>query len=155
MTSDAISQYWQAYLDTLPPDAAHHQAMYTAEAFGDNPALADELGTLIVQGVKTATCSALWEWEFDGETPMQPGRISIVLDGAGQPLCIIETIEVAVRAFKEVDAAFASEEGEGDRSLAYWRDAHRRFFGRVLPRIGRAFSEDMSLVCQRFRLLYP
>jgi uncharacterized protein YhfF len=47
-----------------------------------------------------------------------------------------------------VGAAFAYEEGEGDRSLRYWREAHRNYFGRM----GR-FSEDMMLMCERFRLV--
>ena len=41
--------------------------------------------------------------------------------GAAQPRCVIETTEVTYRRFDDVDAAFAYEEGEGDRSLAYWR----------------------------------
>lgn len=155
MTTNAIAQFWQAYLDTLPPDAPHRQRSYVAEAFGDNPALADELGALIRRGIKTATCSALWEWEAEGTPIPQTGLISIVLDGAGQPLCLIETIEVTVRAYRAVDAAFAAAEGEGDRSLAYWRAAHWRFFSRTLAKIGREPTEDMPLVCERFRLLYP
>lgn len=155
MTTDAIVQFWQAYLDTLPPDSSHRQSSYVAEAFGDHPALADELGALIGRGIKTATCSALWEWEAEGTPLPQPGLITIVLDGAGQPLCLIETTEVTVRAYREVDAAFAAAEGEGDRSLAYWRAAHWRYFSRVLPKIGREPTEDMDLVCERFRLLSP
>jgi uncharacterized protein YhfF len=61
---------------------------------------------------------------------------------------VIETLEVSYRRYNEVDAAFAYEEGEGDRSLRYWREAHRSYFGRM----GR-FSEDMMLMCERFRLV--
>jgi uncharacterized protein YhfF len=71
-----------------------------------------------------------------------------VLDGRGEPRCVIETTEVTYRRFNEVDASFARDEGEGDRSLAYWRDAHRAYFGRL----GR-LSEDMKLMCERFRLV--
>lgn len=94
------------------------------------------------------------EYEAEGETPTRPGEKSIVLDGGGNPLCIIETAEVTVRRFDEVDEEFAREEGEGDLSLEYWRGAHRRFFGRTLPNIGRSFAEDMPLVCERFRVVY-
>jgi uncharacterized protein YhfF len=155
MSADPIEAYWQAYLETLPPDAPQPQARYVAEAMGDNPRLANELGLLIRQGLKTATCSALWEWEAEGNPIPEPGLITIILDGDGQPMCIIETTEVRVRAYNEVDASFAAEEGEGDRSLAYWRAAHWRFFSRTLPKIGRAPAEEMPLVCERFRLLYP
>jgi len=47
-----------------------------------------------------------------------------------------------------VDAAFAHDEGEGDRSLAFWRSAHRAYF----TRLGQ-FAEDMPLCCERFRVV--
>ncbi len=112
-------------------------------AFGDGPALADELLDLVIKGVKTATCST-----EDEPNTSTPGERWIVRDGRGEPRCVIESVEVAYRRYNEVDAAFAHEEGEGDRSLAYWREAHRRYFGRQ----GK-FSEDMMLMCERFRLV--
>jgi uncharacterized protein YhfF len=127
---------------------------YIAEGWGDSPRLADELGTLIVNGVKTATCSALWEYEAEGSSLPEVGLKTIVLDGDGDPLCIVETTEVEVRPYDEVDARFAYEEGEGDRSLEFWRDAHWRFFSRTLPTIGRVPTADMPLVCERFRVIY-
>jgi uncharacterized protein YhfF len=48
---------------------------------------------------------------------------------------------------------FAYDEGEGDRSLAYWREAHRTFFGRQRFE-HRTFAEGMPLVCKRFRLVF-
>jgi len=112
-------------------------------AFGDGPDLADELLELVLKGVKTATCST-----EDEPNISKPGERWIVLDGRGDPRCVIETTEVTFRRFGDVDAAFAHDEGEGDRSLAYWRSAHRNYFGRL----GK-FSEDMMLMCERFRLV--
>ena len=112
-------------------------------AFGDGPELADELLELVLRGLKTATCST-----EDEPNTSTPGERWIVLDGSGERRCVIETTEVTYRRYNEVDAAFAYEEGEGDRSLAYWREAHRQYFGRQ----GR-FSEDMMLMCERFRLV--
>ena len=112
-------------------------------AFGDGRELADELLDLVLRGVKTATCST-----EDEPNTSTPGERWIVLDGRGTPRCMIESTEVTYRRYSEVDAAFAHDEGEGDRSLAYWRDAHRRYFGRQ----GK-FSEDMMLMCERFRLV--
>jgi uncharacterized protein YhfF len=112
-------------------------------AFGDRPALADELLDLVIRGVKTATCST-----EDEPNTSTPGQCWIVLDGRGKPRCVIESTEVTYRRFGEVDATFAFEEGEGDRSLDYWRNAHRIYFGRQ----GK-FREDMMLMCERFRLV--
>ena len=154
MTKETIENYWEQFLAGLPPDAPYRAKTYVAEGWGDGPTLADELGTLILQGIKTATCSALWEWEAEGNPIPQPGLITVVLNGRGEPLCIVETVEVSIRKYNEVDADFAREEGEGDLSLNYWSAAHRIFFSRVLPKFGKEFSEEMPLVCERFKVIY-
>ena len=154
MDSDRIETFWQSYLDTLPEDSPMRDEEYLAEAWGDSPQLADELGALIAAGTKTATCSALWEYEAEGSPLPEPGSKTIVLDGDSDPLCIVETIEVEVRPYNEVDARFAYEEGEGDCSLEYWREAHWRFFSRTLPSIGKEPTADMPLVCERFHVVY-
>jgi len=149
-----IETYWQTFLATLPSDSPYRSRAYIAESFGDTPDLADELGALVLEGIKTGTCSALWEWEAEGKAIPAPGFICIMLDGAEKPICIIETIEVAIRCFDEVDELFAGSEGEGDLSLAFWRQAHENFFKRTLPVIGRQFSRSMPLVCETFRVIY-
>lgn len=154
MTQETVEAYWRSFLSTLPRNSPYHMKNYIAEGWGDSPALADELGTLIVQGIKTATCSAVWEWEAEGNPTPQPGLLTIALDGCGEPLCIVETVEVTVRKYNQVDADFARQEGEGDFSLNYWREAHKNYFSRVLRKIGKDFSEDMPLVCERFRMIY-
>jgi uncharacterized protein YhfF len=154
MKNDKIEAYWQKFLSTLPDDSPYHTKSYIAEGWGDGPKMADELGTLIVDGTKTATCSSLWEWEAEGESPPEVGTVTIVLDGRGEPIGIVETAEVTIRKYNEVDADFAREEGEGDLSLGYWREAHKTVFSQTLPKIGKEFSEDMPLVCERFRLTY-
>jgi uncharacterized protein YhfF len=61
---------------------------------------------------------------------------------------VIETTGIATKRFDEVDAQFAHDEGEGDQSYAYWREAHEEYFTRQ----GR-FSADMLVVCERFRVI--
>ena len=154
MTENIVA-YWKKFLSTLPSDSPYRSKTFIAEDWGDSPEMADELGALIAQGVKTATCSALWEWESEGNPIPEEGYITIALDGRGEPLCVVETIEISTHKYNEVDANFAREEGEGDLSLNYWRDAYRNYFSRVLLKIGKEFSEDMPLVCERFRVIYP
>lgn len=147
--------FWQAYVSRLPQDHPHrYRAKPPAWAFGNSPEMADELGSLVQAQVKTATCSMLWEYDFDGEPLPEVGDLSIILDGSERPLCLIETVEVEIRPYNEVDERFASDEGEGDRSLNYWRQAHWNFFSKVCARLGRTPAENMPLVCERFRLLY-
>jgi uncharacterized protein YhfF len=112
-------------------------------SFGDSPALADELAELVLAGLKRATC-----WAASEGLLTQIGKRMVMLDGSGQPLAILETVELVQRRFSEVDAAFAYDEGEGDRSLAFWQRAHREYFGRR-----GQFTEDMLLYCVRFRVV--
>ena len=149
-----VRAYWDQFYASLPADSPYRSRSVDAEGWGDSPELADELGGLIADGTKTATCSAMWEWDFDGETWPEPGHLTMVLDGKGQPLCVIEVTEMAIKPFNQVDPQFAYEEGEGDRSLQYWRAAHRGFFERAMHKIGRDFAEDIPLVCERFKVVY-
>lgn len=135
-------------------DASSSDESYEAHQFGDSSNLADELSSLILKGSKTATCSALWEWEAEGTQLPEIGTKTIVLDGNGNPTCIIETTEIIICSFNEVNAQFAYEEGENDRSLESWRKEHWQYFSRVLPEIGQEPTPEMLLVCERFRVVY-
>jgi uncharacterized protein YhfF len=153
MANLQIEQYWKAYLATLPDDIAADE-IYSVDQFGDSPQLMDELTTLVLAGTKTATCSALWEWEAEGRDLPKVGTKSIVLDSNHQPVCILETTEITIRPFNEVDAQFAYDEGEDDRSLESWRREHWKYFSRVLPKINKVPTIEMPLVCERFRVIY-
>lgn len=154
MIESALGKYWSDFLATLPADSPYRTKTYTAEGFGDHSQLADELGQLVLSGIKTGTCAAVWDYEFEGQPFQKVGDVWIVLDGKGDPMCITETTEVTFRRYNEVDEEFARSEGEGDLSLRYWREAHKNFFSRILPKFGKAFTEDMPLVCERFKVIY-
>ena len=131
---------------TVPPPAW---------AFGDNPALADELLHLVLEGSKRATTSYLFEYERDGDPVPKPGDLSILLDGAGRPRALIRTTDVDVLPFREVTSEQAAAEGEGDRSLATWRRDHEAVFRRSYETPGVEFSDDLMVVFERFELLHP
>ena len=112
-------------------------------AFGDSPALADELLALVLSGVKTATC-----WSDREIVETCPGKRMVACDGAGTPRAVIETVSLEPRAFDAVDAAFARQEGEGDLSLEAWRAAHEAYFER-----NGGFDPKMMLWLEVFRVV--
>jgi uncharacterized protein YhfF len=126
---------------------------YSAWAFGadDTPALADDLARLVLTGRKTATSGLLDEPGNDDAAQPAVGDHSVILDAAGRPVCIIRTTAVEIRRFGDVDAEFAAAEGEGDRSLSYWRDAHIAFFGAI----GVQVDDETPLVLEHFELVWP
>ncbi|SMB83025.1 ASCH domain-containing protein [Deinococcus hopiensis] len=123
-------------------------------AFGDSPALKDELLALVLYGEKRATATLVEGFALDGEAEPQPGDVSVVLDGRGTPRAIIRTVEVRRVPFAAVDAAFAWDEAEGDRSLEVWQEGHRRYFGREAQRLGIEFNGESLVFCERFELVY-
>jgi uncharacterized protein YhfF len=131
-------------MNDVPEKYAHLQRW----AFGDSPELADELLALVLIGKKTATCCSLSQYEDEAWPIPKPGDRWIVLDGKQRPRCVIETTNIKTQRFDHVDAEFAHDEGEGDQSYAYWREAHEDYFTRQ----GR-FAPDMLVVCERFRLI--
>lgn len=153
MNKPSIEHYWRQYLETLP-SSEQINPNYLVEQFGDTPELANELGQLVLDGVKTATCCALWEWQAEHSALPEVGLHTVVLDGNQTPICIIETTAVEVKVFSEIDEPMAFAEGEGDRTLASWRRDHWQYFSRVLPKIGKEPSLDMLLIYERFQIVY-
>jgi uncharacterized protein YhfF len=62
---------------------------------------------------------------------------------------------VTIKPLIEVDAAFAWDEGEGDRTLVDWLDGHRRFFRRQATREGWQFHDRIETVFERFEVVWP
>ncbi|WP_323111826.1 ASCH domain-containing protein, partial [Klebsiella variicola] len=75
------------------------------------------------------------------------GSYNIILNGAGQPMCVIRTLRMQVIRFNEMTSELASKEGEGDLSLEYWNEGHKRYFERE-----GTYSEEMELIFEEFEL---
>ena len=125
---------------------------YEAWSFG---AEADLLASLVLRGIKTATASAYPLYELEGESIPRAGEYSVILDSQDSAVCIIQTKKVSVVPFCDVDEHQAWKEGEGDRSLAYWREVHERFFTQCMEEAGLSFDENMTVVCEEFEKVYP
>lgn len=127
---------------------------YDVFAFGDSPALANELLDLVLAGTKQATATRLAFYDKAGMRPPRPGDLSLVLDGTGAPACIIETTAVDIAPFNTVTEEFAFIEGEGDKSLDYWRRAHLAYYRRECAGEGTVFSKCEDIVFEQFRLIW-
>ena len=150
-----IEMFWQSYLSTLPEEEQKNPPPYVVDQFADTPEAATSVGKLVRDGVKTTTSSLVWGLEQIGQPLPNVGHIELIVDGNGEPLCIIQLMEVEIKSFNAVDEQFAFEYGEGDRTLAFWLRDNWDFLARECMAIGREPSETMPLVFQRFRVLYP
>ncbi|WP_336645621.1 ASCH domain-containing protein [Microbacterium sp. USHLN186] len=146
----ALTRFWQAARAAVP---ALPSAVPAAWAFGATPEHADSLLALVIEGRKTATASSVWDYESTGDALPVVGEHSVILDGGARPRAVLRTTAVEVVPFDAVTAEHAHAEGEGDRTLQYWRAVHERFW-REHSEGPRGFAPDMPVLCERFELLY-
>ena len=124
---------------------------YESWQFGEAP---DKLADLVKKGIKTATCSAYELYEAEQEPVPKAGDYSIVLDSKDNAVCIIRTTRTYVTPFDLVTEEHAFKEGEGDRSLAYWREVHESFLKKELASINRTIDGHTELLCEEFEVVY-
>ncbi len=127
---------------------------YSAWSFGGSSTIADELADLVNRGIKTATASAFPLYESEKESIPKVGEYSVILTSEEEPVCIIRLIEVEILPFNQVSAEQAFQEGEGDRSLEYWRRVHKAFFENELKQRRLKFTEEMQVVCEKFKRVF-
>lgn len=117
--------------------------------YGDSPEMARRLLQLVCAGKKRATC-----WACIDEQPPLPGSLSVMTDWEGNAGCVLETVKAEVLPFSSVTWELARLEGE-DECFESWREGHTRFFTEEAQREGYVFSEDMPIIFERFRVVWP
>lgn len=150
---ESILPFWNEFQSTVEYDVSEH--FYSADHFCDREDLADELANLVRAGIKRATAGLLWSFEAEGLALPKPGDLSVVTNWHGSPVCIVETKSVVIVPFEEVTEEFAAREGEGDKSLRYWREAHWKYFEGECKRLNREPNFRMPIVCEQFEMVYP
>lgn len=143
-------ELWKAYCEKENVDI---DTPYEAWGFGGAP---DKLADLVLKGIKTATASGYDLYFIEGEEePLpQPGDYSVILDSRNEAVCIIQTTKTTVVPFDEVSEEHAYKEGEGDRSLAYWRMVHEKFFTEEFEEAEIEFNGQTRILCEEFKLVY-
>ena len=145
-----VKQMWKAFL-RVTPEAAGEEV----EAWHYGGEHADQLAALTYLGIKTATSSAYPMYEATGEPLPRSGAYSVVMKTNGEAVCVVYTTRVYVVPFCDVSEEHAWREGEGDRSLLYWRRVHRDFFSTCMEKENLEFNETTGVVCEEFSRVFP
>lgn len=144
---------WERLVGNL---ASHdHSNLRVSASMPGNKQIADGLVELYLAGKKTAGSGVVKDYEMAGDPLPKAGDYWIVLDSADQPKCIAKTIKVEIHPFEEVPEEVAKAEGEGDLSLNYCREAHRKFFTPLLPKLGINDLNKALVVTEFFEVLLP
>ncbi|MQS75081.1 ASCH domain-containing protein [Companilactobacillus halodurans] len=147
MDKEKIHDYW---FNFLQDKNSLYYPLGDISSFGAEP---DKLANLVCDGVKTATTSSYDLYEPNEYLP-QVGDYNIILDGQENPICITKTVVTEVVPFKYVSAEHAYHEGEGDKTLTYWRKVHEDFFRKEYQESGKEFNDEIPCLCEVFKRIY-
>jgi uncharacterized protein YhfF len=151
--SPGEQKLWDQYCDSLPLRDRPVAPLVEASMPG-NSEIANSLVQLYLDGHKTAGSSLLADFIAAGDQLPSIGKFWIVLDSTGEARCIVRTDRVDQTKFKEVGLEVAIAEGEGDLSLAYWRQAHADFFQPFLQSWGVTDLEEAIVITEFFSVVY-
>lgn len=146
--------YLQQYLNSLPNDLIAKYTSFSADYFCADEDNANICAELILREEKRASCSLDYWYSEKGEPIPKVGHLQVVTNWHGMPVCIIETTAVSTCQYKDVTPEFAALEGEGDKTLAWWRKAHWDFFSKECLELGISPSEEMLLVLEQFKVVH-
>jgi uncharacterized protein YhfF len=105
-----------------------------------------QLVAAVLAGEKTAT-SGIWsDFMAEGDEVPAAGDRFVLHDFDDRPAGIVEVTDARRVPAREIDVAFARDEGEGFESVEDWRVAHEQFFQQPI-------APDTEIVAIRFRLV--
>lgn len=148
---NAVETYWKNFICGNPQ---YKNREYSAWHFCDNKKSANKLADLVKDGIKKGTASLEKNYSFETEPLPEKGDISVIINWEQEPQCIIETVKILKYKFKDVPAEFAEIEGEGDKSLTYWKKVHLDFFTREAKEYGFEFNEELYVICEEFKIVF-
>lgn len=151
-TDSSVINMWNDFIRQHPE--YQKKSMPEAWYFCDTKKDANECADLVIQGIKQATSTSLW-WYTHHNYPIPIiGDLAIVTDWDGKAQAIIETTKIEHVAYKDVSEKYAAIEGEGDKSLAYWKKVHWAYYTREMEPYGAQPSEDMIIICEQFKTIW-
>lgn len=151
-TNPTVKTLWHAFIGQHPAHAVSPLPPHFY--FCDNEADANTCADLVVKKIKKATAPLLWWYDHYKQSLPKIGDLFIVTDWQGTARAIIELTKLEVVPFNKVTAAFAFAEGEGNKSLAYWRKVHKAYYTREMKAVGTAFDENMLVSCEYFKTVF-
>ncbi|AGH81175.1 hypothetical protein PCNPT3_06165 [Psychromonas sp. CNPT3] len=152
---EKAKNYLNQYLGSLSASERQRYQSFSADYFCADEYNANLCAELIRKGQKTATCSLKYGYGAANEPMPKIGHLMVVTDWNGHPICIVEIDSVKECKYSDVSTEFAYLEGEGDRTLKWWRKAHWDFFVNECSELNIDACADMMLVLEQFHVVHP
>ncbi|MGF1696304.1 ASCH domain-containing protein [Vibrio lamellibrachiae] len=147
--------FLQHFLNSLPKTTSTQYHPFSSDYFCADEYNANLCADLILRGEKRASCSMEYWYSNEGEVRPEVGHLQVVTNWDGKPICVIEITSVSTSKYNDVTAEFAIAEGEGDKTLEWWKKAHWAFFVKECKELKIEPSEEMLLLLEHFKVVYP
>ncbi len=115
--------------------------------FGNDKKTANKLFDLVLAGDKIATSYLLLK-----DTKLSKG-FSVLTNWDKTKKILVLTTNIYITTFNGISAEHASKEGEGNKSLDFWKNAHKKFFSKELKKYNLNFNENAKVVCEEFKVV--
>ncbi|MCD0480630.1 ASCH domain-containing protein [Chryseobacterium sp. LC2016-29] len=147
-----MTAYWKEFQEKNVEykNTSQPQSFY----FCDNKKDANECAELVVKKIKQATSPSVWWFEKNKEELPKVGDLAIVTDWNGDPKAIIRTQKVEIVKYKDITPEYAQLEGEGDKTLEYWKKVHWDYYTEEMKKFDEKPNEEMKIVCEYFETIW-
>lgn len=152
MDNASARNMWGDYLDAHL-EYAFEEAPKVIH-FCDNEKDANEYAHLVKTGIKKATSHSLLGIQYREEFLPKIGEFLVITDWDKKAVCIVKTTGVKLVPYFNITQEYAKLEGEGDKSLEYWKKTHWDYYTKELEPFSRLPRESMIIVCQEFEKVH-
>ncbi len=153
MFNDATSKFWRKFLSSQEAQQFADPRLHEDFSIGEGKEDADTGAKLVLDGLKIATSAHPSEYGDDPGPPF-PGALSVLLDGLGRPVAVLETLEVNLRKLSELDEEFARDYGEWDRTLETLQSELTAYYRPLVQNTDNGDEGEIELLCERFRIVF-
>lgn len=149
--SSVTLNFWNDFTIKFPE--YEHHSIPVSDHFCNDKINTDICADLVLKGVKCASCGLKIMYDLKKEFFPEINQLTIITNWDQKPICVVKTIDLSFRKFKDINAEWAESEGEGDQSLEQWKETHRDYFQKQLDELGLIFTENVELICERFEVI--
>ena len=150
----SIIDLWDSYTASNPE--FKNDELPDASYFHNNREDANRLAQLILERKKQAGSNLYFFYEQANADLPKIGTKNIVTDFDEKAVAIIATTQVDTIPFNEISESYAvMDMGTTNQPIEKWKKAHWAFFAPVIKENGGHPTEDMLIVCEQFRTIWP
>jgi uncharacterized protein YhfF len=128
---------------------------YRTRCIGWNRETSESICKHILAREKTGTFSAPWLWAAHPNLKPEIAQFVVFHTFDGTPRALLQTKQLTLLTFKEIDETHTALDGPSVRALDTWRGIHIKYWNSLLGPLGKEVVGEMPVVVERFECLHP